>query len=58
MNADVLAAQIRLYARDLKMPGLAGAFEEIARDAAKASRSHLESLAACLSAEVDARAAH
>lgn len=54
----MLAAQIRLYARELKMPGLAGAFEEIARDAAKASRGHLESLAACLSAEVDSRAEH
>ena len=35
VNADVLAAQITLYATELKMPGLAGAFEEIARDAAK-----------------------
>ena len=58
MNTGVLAAQIRLYARELKMPGLSGAFEEIARDAAKASRGHLESLAACLSAEVDSRSEH
>ncbi len=58
MNADVLTAQIRLYARELKMPGLAGAFEEVSRDAAKAGRGHLESLAACLAAEVESRAEH
>lgn len=46
MNSDVLAAQIMLYARELKMPGLAGAFEEVTRDAAKAGRGHLEALAA------------
>jgi len=58
VNTDILAAQIRFYARELKMPGLSGAFEEIARDAAKAGRGHLESLAACLSAEVDSRSEH
>lgn len=58
MNADVTAAQIRLYARELKMPGLSGIFEEVARDAAKAGRGHLESLAACLAAEVESRADH
>ena len=58
MNTDILAAQIRLYTRELKMPGLAGAFEEIARDAAKAGRGHVESLAACLSAEVESRSEH
>lgn len=58
MNADMLTAQIRLYAKELKMPGLAGAFEEVARDAAKAGRGHLESLAACLAAEVESRAEH
>ena len=58
MNTDVLSAQIKLYTKELKMPGLSGAFEEIARDAAKAGRGHLESLAACLSAEVDSRSEH
>jgi len=58
VNTDILAAQIKLYARELKMPGLSGAFEEIARDAAKAGRGHLESLAACLSAEVESRSEH
>jgi len=58
VNTDVLAAQIRLYARELKMPGLAGAFEEVSRDAAKAGRGHLESLAACLAAEIESRAEH
>ena len=58
MNTDVLAAQIKLYARELKMPGLSGAFEEVARDAAKAGRGHLESLAACLAAEIEPRTEH
>lgn len=58
MNADMLNAQIRLYAKELKMPGLAGAFEEVARDAAKAGRGHLESLAACLAAEIASRTEH
>lgn len=57
MSSDVLTAQIRLYAKELKMPGLSGAFEEIARDGERATRSHLETLSACLSAEVDSRAA-
>ena len=58
MHADVLPAQIMLYARELKMPGLSGAFEEITRDAAKAGRGHLESLAACLAAEIESRTEH
>jgi len=58
MNADMLTAQILLYARELKMPGLAHAFEEVSRDAAKAGRGHLESLAACLAAEIESRAEH
>jgi len=58
MSAEVLAAQIALYAKELKMPGLAAAFEEITRDAATAGRSQLEALAACLAAEVASRAEH
>ena len=58
MNAEVVAAQVKLYARELKMPGLAAAFEEIVRDAAKAGREPLEALAACLAAEVASRAEH
>ena len=58
MNAEVLAAQVKLYAKELKMPGLAAAFEEIVRDGQKAGRGHLESLAACLAAEVASRAEH
>ena len=58
MNAEVVAAQVKLYAKELKMPGLAAAFEEIVRDGAKAGRAHLETLAACLSAEVASRAEH
>lgn len=56
MNAEVLAAQVKLYAKELKMPGLAGAFEEVVRDGQKAGRAHLESLTACLAAEVASRA--
>jgi len=58
VNGEVVAAQVRLYAKELKMPGLAAAFEEIVRDGAKAGRAHLETLAACLSAEVASRAEH
>lgn len=58
MNAEVLAAQVKLYAKELKMPGLTAAFEEVVRDGGKAGRSHLESLAACLAAEVASRAEH
>ena len=58
VNAGVLTAQIRLYAKELKMPGLSGAFEEVVRDGERASRTHLQTLSACLSAEVDSRAEH
>lgn len=58
MNAEIVAAQVKLYARELKMPGLAAAFEEIVRDGQKAGRGHLEALAACLAAEVASRAEH
>jgi DNA replication protein DnaC len=58
VNAEVVAAQVKLYAKELKMPGLAGAFEEVVRDAQKAGRAHLESLAACLAAEVASRTEH
>jgi DNA replication protein DnaC len=58
MNGEVHAAQVKLYARELKMPGLAGAFEEVVRDAAAAGRSSFEVLAACLAAEVASRAEH
>jgi len=58
MNGEILAAQVKLYARELKMPGLAGAFEDICRDGTKAGRSHLESLAACLASEMESRAEH
>ena len=58
MNAEVVAAQVKLYAGELKMPGLATAFEEIVREAGAAGRSHLETLVACLAAEVASRAEH
>lgn len=58
MNGEVAAAQVRLYAKELKMPGLAGAFEEIVREAGAAGRSHAEALVACLAAEVASRAEH
>jgi DNA replication protein DnaC len=58
VNAAVLSAQVKLYAKELKMPGLAAAFTEVLRDGQKAGRGHLESLAACLAAEVASRAEH
>ncbi len=58
MNAAVPSAQVKLYAKELKMPGPAAAFEEIVRDDQKAGRGHLEALAACLAAEVASRAEH
>lgn len=58
MNAEVHAAQVKLYARELKMPGLAAAFEEIVRDGEAAGRGALEALAACLAAEVASRTEH
>jgi len=58
VNAAVMSAQVKLYAKELKMPGLAAAFEEVVRDGQKAGRSHLESLTACLAAEVASRAEH
>jgi DNA replication protein DnaC len=58
VNAEVVSAQVKLYAKELKMPGLSGAFEEIVRDGQKAGRAPLESLAACLAAEVASRAEH
>lgn len=58
MNAEVVTAQVKLYAKELKMPGLAAAFEEIVRDGQKAGRDPLEALAACLAAEVASRAEH
>jgi DNA replication protein DnaC len=58
MNAEILAAQVKLYSRELKMPGLSNAFEEICRDAGKTGKGHIESLAACLAAEMESRAEH
>jgi len=58
VNAEILAAQVKLYAKELKMLGLAAAFTEVLRDGQKAGRGHLESLAACLAAEVASRAEH
>ena len=38
MNAEVVAAQVKLYAQELKMPGLRTHFEEIAREARRHGR--------------------
>jgi len=58
MSAEVVAAQVSLYAKELKMPGLAGAFQQIVCEADAASRSHAEALVACLSVEVASGAEH
>lgn len=58
MNSEILAAQIKLYSRELKTPGLAASFEDICREAAKTGKDHVESLAACLAAEIESRTEH
>lgn len=58
MKAEVLLAQIELYARELKMPGLRTSFETIAREARDAGESHESYLAACLLAEIESRRKH
>ena len=58
MNSEIVAAQAKLYAQELKMPGLRSHFEEIAREARTNGESHEAYLAACLRAEVESRREH
>src|SRR5665647_3669979 len=58
MNSDVVAAQVKLYAQELKMPGLRTHFEEIAREARGTGESHEAYLVACLRAEIESRREH
>jgi DNA replication protein DnaC len=58
VKAEVLSAQIELYARELKMPGLRTSFETIAREARTAGESLETYLAACLLAEIESRRLH
>lgn len=58
MNSEVVAAQVKLYAQELRMPGLHGHFEEIAREARSNGESHEAYLAACLRAEIESRREH
>jgi len=58
MNAEVVAAQVKLYAQELKMPGLRSHFEEIAREARSTGESHEAYLVACLRAEIESRREH
>jgi len=58
MNAEVVAAQVKLYAQELKMPGLRSHFEEIAREARGTGESHEAYLVACLRSEVESRREH
>lgn len=58
MNAEVIYAQVNLYAQELKMPGLKGHFEEIAREARANGESHEAYLVACLRSEIESRREH
>jgi DNA replication protein DnaC len=58
MNPEVLAAQIKLYSQELKMPGLRQSFADIAREARGTGETLEAYLAACLLAEIDSRRAH
>lgn len=58
MNSDVITAQVKLYAQELKTPGLKGHFEEIAREARANGESHEAYLVACLRAEIESRREH
>jgi DNA replication protein DnaC len=58
VKAEVLAAQVKLYTQELKMPGLRGHFEDIAREARSCDESLEGYLAACLRAEIDSRREH
>ena len=58
MNSDVVAAQVKLFTQELKMPGLRVHFEEIAREARGTGESHEAYLVACLRAEIESRREH
>jgi len=58
VNAEVVAAQVELYAQELKMPGLRTHFQEIAREARTNGESHEAYLVACLRAEIESRREH
>jgi DNA replication protein DnaC len=58
MNPEVLAAQVKLFTQELKMPGLRTHFEEIAREARGTGESHEAYLVACLRAEIESRREH
>ena len=58
MNGKVTSAQVKLYTQELKMPGLRGHFEEIAREARATGESHEDYLVACLRAEIESRREH
>jgi DNA replication protein DnaC len=58
MNSEVVAAQVKLFTQELKMPGLRSHFEEIAREARGTGESHEAYLVACLRAEIESRREH
>ncbi|WP_067620482.1 IS21-like element helper ATPase IstB [Alicyclobacillus acidiphilus] len=55
MTADVHAAMVDIYCKELKMPGLRRAYESLARDAATNGQSMVQYLAACLAEEMESR---
>lgn len=52
---EVLAAQVDLYCRDLKLPGLRKTYQSIARESLAQGQSPTAFLAACLAQEVESR---
>lgn len=60
MNApsDATAAMVEIYCRELKLPGLRGAYAAVVRDAANQGQSFGAFLVACLAQEVESRRQH
>jgi len=55
MNKEVIQAMVELHLKELKLPGIRGAYRAILRETREESHDPLKFLAACLSAEVETR---
>ena len=55
MTADIHAAMIDIYCKELRMPGLRRAYSSLAREAMDNNHSALQFLSACLSEEMTSR---
>ena len=58
MISDPAAAIVDMYCKELKLPGLRSAYEDIVRDAASQGHSYFAFLAACLAQEIESRRQH